>query len=245
MDRMLFIAMSGAKEVSLAQANNANNLANANTDGFKKDFNQFRAQHVEGPGWNSRAYALNERVATDFSPGAVRVTGRSLDIMTKDNGFFKILAPDGTEALVRTASLRVNAVGELVDARNNPILNIGGGPISLPEHKAIEIASDGTISVMPSDSVDNFMVDIDQIQMVKPDISQLTKGLDGYIRSQEANLEPANVVLLSGAIETSNVNTVRALTTMIELSRQYELQIKMMKVAKDHAQKTDSLVRLS
>ncbi len=245
MDRMLFIAMSGAKEVSLAQANNANNLANANTDGFKKDFNQFRAQHVEGPGWNSRAYALNERVATDFSPGAVRVTGRSLDIMTKDNGFFKILAPDGTEALVRTASLRVNAVGELVDSRNNPILNIGGAPISLPEHKAIEIASDGTVSVIPSDSVDNFMVDIDQIQMVKPDLRQLTKGLDGYIRSEEANLEPANVVLLSGAIETSNVNTVRALTTMIELSRQFELQIKMMNVAKDHAQKTDSLVRLS
>ena len=47
MDRMLYVSMSGAKEVMLSQANNANNLANANTDGFKQDFNQFRAQQAQ------------------------------------------------------------------------------------------------------------------------------------------------------------------------------------------------------
>jgi flagellar basal-body rod protein FlgF len=245
MDRMLYIAMSGAKEVSLAQANNSNNLANANTDGFKKDFNQFRAQHVEGAGWNSRAYSLSERPATDFSAGAVKVTGRSLDVMTKENGFFTILAKDGTEALSRTASLRVNSVGELVDRSNNPILNIGGSPISLPEYRKIEIAEDGTISVIPADAQNDFMVDIDQIKMVAPDIKQLTKDLDGHIRSKENNLEQANVKLVSGALETSNVNTVEALTTMIELSRKYEMQIKMMKIAKEHEQKSDSLVKLT
>lgn len=242
---MLYIAMSGAKEVSLSQANNANNLANANTDGFKKDFNQFRAQHVEGPGWNSRAYAMNERPATDFSPGAVKVTGRSLDVMTKENGFFAVLAPDGSEGLIRTASLRVNASGELVDGRNNPILNVGGNPISLPEYKRVEIAEDGTISVIPADAQNDFMVDVDQLRMVEADIKQLEKGLDGYIRTKEGDLAQGNVVMVSGAIESSNVNTVEALTTMIELSRKYEMQIKMMKIAKDHSQKSDSLVKLA
>jgi flagellar basal-body rod protein FlgF len=242
---MLYIAMSGAKEVSLSQANNANNLANANTDGFKKDFNQFRAQHVEGPGWNSRAYAMNERPATDFSAGAVKVTGRSLDVMTKENGFFAVLTPDGSEGLIRTASLRVNASGELVDGRNNPILNIGGNPISLPEYKKVEVSGDGTISVIPADSQNDFMVDIDQLRMVEADTTQLEKGSDGYIRTKEGDLVQGNVVMVSGAIESSNVNTVEALTTMIELSRKYEMQIKMMKTAKDHSQKSDSLVKLT
>lgn len=126
MDRMLYISMSGAKEVMLSQANNANNLANANTDGFKQDFNQFRAQHMQGPGWNSRTYALDERPATDFSPGAIKATGRDLDIATKENGFIAILAPDGTEALVRSASMHLTPLGELVDLKGNAILNQGG-----------------------------------------------------------------------------------------------------------------------
>jgi len=245
MNRMLYVAMSGAKEVSLSQANNSNNLANANTDGFKKDFNQFRAQHVEGPGWNSRAYSMSERPGTSFEPGAVKVTGRSLDVMTKEDGFFTILAPDGTEALTRTASLRVNPVGELVDARNNPVVNIGGAPIVLPEYKSIEIMDDGTISIIPSDSQNGLQVDIDQIRIVKPNIKQLEKHVDGYIRSNEPALPQANIKMISGALETSNVNTVEALTTMIELSRKYEMQIKMMKTAKDHSQKSDSLIKLA
>ncbi len=245
MDRMLFIAMSGAKEISLAQANNANNLANANTDGFKKDFNQFRAQHMEGPGWNSRTYAMDERPATDFSAGAVKVTGRNLDVMTKENGYFVIQSPDGTEALVRTAALRVTQEGELVDKRGNPILNEGGVPISIPEHKSIEISSDGTISIIPSDSQTNFMVDIDQLKLVEPNPKELTKDVDGYIRNLGGNLEQAEVQVVAGALESSNVNTVQALTRMIELSRQYEMQIKMMKTTKDHAQKSDSLLKLT
>jgi len=245
MDRMLFIAMSGAKEISLSQANNANNLANANTDGFKKDFNQFRAQHMEGPGWNSRTYAMDERPATDFSAGAVKVTGRNLDVMTKENGYFVIQSPDGTEALVRTAALRVTQEGELVDKRGNPILNEGGVPISIPEHKSIEISSDGTISIIPSDSQTNFMVDIDQLKLVEPNPKELTKDVDGYIRNLGGNLEQAEVQVVAGALESSNVNTVQALTRMIELSRQYEMQIKMMKTTKDHAQKSDSLLKLT
>ncbi len=246
MDRMLYIAMSGAKEVMLSQANNANNLANANTDGFKQDFNQFRAQHMEGPGWHTRTYALDERPATDFTPGAVKVTGRDLDMMTKENGFIGIQAPDGTEALVRSASMHVTQEGDLVNVNGDPILNEGGTPINIPPAKAIEIGDDGTISFLPADAPNNLMVVLDQVRMVSPDVKNLEKGLDGYIRSTEdGELPQAPVQLVSGALESSNVNTVEALTNMIELSRKYEMQIKMMSTSKTHAQKSDSLVKLS
>lgn len=245
MDRMLYIAMSGAKEISLSQANNANNLANANTDGFKKDFNQFRAQHMEGPGWDSRAYSLDERPATDFSPGAVKVTGRDLDVMTQANGFLAVQTPDGQEALVRTASMQITNEGTLVDEKGNPMLNEGGVPITLPPARQVQIASDGTISIVPAGANNNLMVQLDQLRVVEPDVANLSKGLDGYIRNAGGALEQANVRVVSGAKETSNVNTVEALTTMIELSRKYEMQVKMMNTSKTHAQKSDSLVSMT
>lgn len=245
MNRMLYVSMSGAKEVMLSQANNANNLANANTDGFKQDFNQFRAQHVQGPGWNSRTYSLDERPATDFTPGAVKVTGRDLDIMTKENGFLAIQAPDGSEALTRSASMHLNPEGDLLDVHGNPVLNEGGAPINIPPAKSIQIGSDGTISFIPADSTNNLAVVLDQVRLVQPDIKQLEKGLDGYIRNNGAELEQAPIRVVSGALESSNVNTVEALTNMIELSRKYEMQIKMMSTSKNHAQKSDSILKLT
>jgi len=246
MDRMLYIAMSGAKEVMLSQANNSNNLANANTDGFKKDFNIFRAQHVEGPGWESRAYSLDERPATDFTAGAIKVTGRDLDVVTKEDGFIGIQTPDGDEAYVRTASMQVLENGNLVDVKGNPILNESGTPINVPPVKTMTIGDDGTISIVPAESPSNQLVILDRLRLVKPDPKDLEKGLDGYARLK-ADVDPVdqeNVRVVSGALESSNVNTAEALVNMIELSRKYELQIKMMSTTKNHAQKSDSLLSL-
>jgi len=244
MDRMLYISMSGAKEVMLSQANNANNLANASTDGFKKDFNVFRAQHMEGPGWDSRAYSLDERPATDFTAGAIKVTGREMDIVTKENGFMAIQSPAGDEALVRTASMQTLQTGELVDVQGNPILNEGGAPIIVPPYRSMAIGDDGTISIVPADAPSNQLVVLDQIRLVQPDPKQLEKGLDGFIRNTGEELGQANVKVISGALETSNVNTAEALVNMIELSRKYEMQVKMMATSKNHGQKSDQLLNV-
>jgi len=246
MDRMLYIAMSGAKEVMLSQANNANNLANANTDGFKKDFNIFRAQDVQGPGWDSRAYSMDERPATDFSAGALKVTGRALDIATNSDGFIGIQSPTGDEAYVKTASMQMLENGNLVDVKGNPILNEGGTPINVPPVKSIAIGDDGTISIVPADSTSNQLVVLDRVRLVKPNIADMEKGLDGYARLKNgvAALPQESVKVVSGALEGSNVNTAEALVNMIELSRKYEMQVKMMSTAKSHAQKSDTLLSI-
>lgn len=245
MDRMLYISMSGAKEAMLSQANNANNLANASTDGFKQDFNVFRAQHMEGPGWDSRAYSLDERPATDFTAGAIKVTGRNMDVVTKENGFMAIQSPAGDEALVRTASMQTLQTGELVDVQGNPILNEGGAPIVLPPYKDVAVGDDGTISIVPADAPSNQLVVLDRLRLVQPDIKNLEKGLDGFIRNTgEEELPQANIKVVSGALETSNVNTAEALVNMIELSRKYEMQVKMMATTKTHGQKSDQLLNV-
>lgn len=246
MDRMLYVSMSGAKEALMSQANNANNLANATTDGFKQDFNQFRAQHMEGPGWHTRTYSMDERPATDFTAGPIKVTGRSLDVATKENGFMAIQTPAGDEAYIRSASMQITDGGALVDVHGNPVLNEGGVPIVLPPIEEINIGNDGTISVIPAGAAANELVVIDQLRLVAPDTKQLEKGLDGFIRQKPGNdeLVQAPVRVLNGALEGSNVNTAQSLVTMIELTRKYEMQVKMMKTAKDHGAASDKLLSI-
>ena len=80
MDRMVYLAMSGAKQMLQAQAMAANNLANASTTGFRADLEAMRAMPLFGPGAPSRVYAMAERPGIDFKPGAIEQTGNDLDV---------------------------------------------------------------------------------------------------------------------------------------------------------------------
>jgi flagellar basal-body rod protein FlgF len=88
MDKMLYIAMSGAKQNMQALSVNANNLANAKTTGFKADLAQARSMQVFGEGQPSRVFAMTERASQNFDSGAILNTGRSLDIAVEGDGFF-------------------------------------------------------------------------------------------------------------------------------------------------------------
>ena len=80
MDKYLYVAMTGASQNALAQKAHANNLANISTNGFQRDLEQARSIPVFGDSFPARAFALTERPATDFSPGAMIETGRDLDV---------------------------------------------------------------------------------------------------------------------------------------------------------------------
>ena len=126
MDRMLYVAMSGAKETLIAQANASNNLANASTTGFLSDLNQFRSMPVFGAGHPTRVYAMDERPVTDFEFGSVQYTGRDLDIAVKDGGWIAVQARDGSEAYSRRGDLRVDENGLLLSGNDLPVMGNGG-----------------------------------------------------------------------------------------------------------------------
>ncbi|MDX1811792.1 MAG: flagellar hook-basal body complex protein, partial [Gammaproteobacteria bacterium] len=113
MDRMLYIGMSGAKEVMLSQSMNNNNLANVNTIGFREDLAQQRSQSVFGPGLPTRAYAMTEKVGTNYAPGPLDTTGNELDFAIKQEGWFAVQGADGNEAYTRAGSLQVTPQGFL------------------------------------------------------------------------------------------------------------------------------------
>jgi len=139
MDRMIYVAMSGAKETLIAQANNSNNLANVNTPGFMEDLNQFRSMPVFGPGFPSRVYALDERPDINFEKGAEQATGNVLDVAVKGDGYFAVQAPNGSEAYTRRGDLKVDANGLVTNGEGLPLIG-NSGPIALPPFERIEIA---------------------------------------------------------------------------------------------------------
>ncbi len=245
MDRSLFVAMSGAKETLQAQSSVSNNLANVNTTGFKADLEQFRSMPVFGPGFPTRVYALNERPATDFDPGPIQTTGRELDVAVKGDGWIAVQAPDGSEAYTRRGDLRITPEGMLQTGDGLPILG-ENGPIAIPPAQKIDIAGDGTITIVPLGEKPDVTAVVDRIKLVRTDPRQLEKGIDGLIRLKNGQTAEADagVTLVSGALERSNVNSVAALVDLIELARRYELQVKMMKTAETDADATSRLLRM-
>lgn len=246
MDRGIYIAMSGAKQTMLAQAVNSHNLANANTTGFKSDLAQFRSMPMYGPGVPSRVYAMTENHAIDFSSGTIQQTDRELDISLQSDGWIAVQAENGEEAYTRAGDLHATPDGLLLTGTGLAVLG-GGGPISIPPSEKMEIGNDGTISVIAiGDSAATLAV-IDRIKLVNPDFSELIKGKDGLFRMKDGSAADANaeVRIVSGSIEASNVSIVDSMVTMIELSRNFEMQVKMMETISKNEEASAQLMRIS
>lgn len=246
MDRMLYVAMSGAKQTMLAQEANSNNLANATTNGFRADLAAFRSQPVFGPGEPTRVYAMAERPGVDLTEGTINATGRDMDVAIKGDGWIAVQAPDGSEAYTRAGNLNLGQGGLLVTGGGIPVMG-NGGPIALPDAEKVDIGNDGTISIRGIGQAASTLTTLDRIKLVNPDASQLVKGADGLMHLKDGSQAPADasVNLVSGALESSNVNAVESMVSMIALARQYEAQVKMMSAAKDADDQSTQLLSMN
>ncbi len=233
MDRMIFLAMSAARQTMNGQAIAANNLANASTSGFKADFEAYRAMPLFGEGQPSRVFALAERPGVDFATGTIEHTGNDLDVAINGEGFLAVQAPDGSEAYTRSGELQLNATGQLLTRDGLPVLG-NGGPIALPPSQALVIGADGTITTRPVGQEANTLAQVDRLRLVRPlSAADLVKGPDGLFRMKDGNPAPldASVSVTQGALERSNVNPISAMVSMIENARQYEMAVKAMDTA--------------
>lgn len=232
MDRMIYLAMSAAKQTMNAQALATHNLANVNTTGFKADFEAMRAMPVYGEGHPSRVFSMTERPGINFTPGSIETTGNELDIAINGDGFIAVMAPDGTEAYTRAGDLQVTVNGQLRTGAGHPVLG-NGGPVAVPQSQSLMVGVDGTISIRPLGQEANTLAQVDRIKLVNPDLGELKKGPDGLFRLADGSNAPAdaNVRVARGALEHSNVNSVSAMIDIITHARQYEMAVKAMSTA--------------
>jgi len=246
MDKMLYIAMNGARQIMKAQAVNTNNLANVSTTAFKADLNAFRSVEINGPGFDSRVYGVNGGNGIDLSPGSIKQTGRELDIAISGKGYIAVQAADGTEAYTRAGNFSFNSAGQLMTGSGNLVMG-NGGPVSLPPFEKLEIGTDGTLSIRPIGQSAATLAVVDRIKLVNISPQELIKDQNGLLRTrsgEEANADAA-VRVVSGALEGSNVSAIESMVTMIDLSRSFEMQIKIMTTANETAQSAQSLMRVT
>jgi flagellar basal-body rod protein FlgF len=246
MDRLIYTAMTGAKHVFMQQAGTANNLANASTIGFKAQEHRFRAVPVLGEGMPTRAFVVDASVSDVMDQGPLMFTGRNLDVAVSGKGWLAVQLPDGSEAYTRAGSLDVGVTGLLQTKAGNPLMG-DGGPINIPPDNTIEIAPDGTISVVPTFGTPNNANAIGRLKLVNPPEVDMVRGADGLFRLRSGQPAPADQSLQvsSGTLEGSNVNVADAMVNLISLSRQFEMQIKMMQTADTNAQRADQLLSMT
>ena len=247
MDDFIYVAMTGASEIDLATAINANNLANASTVGFKAMLAGVEEVNIVGDGIaEARAYAVVADRGIDFTPGPIITTGRDLDVAVDGNGWIAVQGADGFEAYTRAGDLRLDAVGMLKTNTGELVLG-EGGPIAVPAHESLEIAPDGTITVLPVGQEANALTQVDRIRLVSAPPGEMTRGPDGLMRMADgsAALADPNVTLRSRSLENSNVNLVGSMVEMIELARAYELHVKLLGTAQTLDQSSQSLLSVS
>ena len=245
MDKMLYIAMSGAKQNMHALAVNANNLANAKTTGFKADLAQARSMQAFGEGMPSRVFSMTEKSSQNFDSGSLMQTSRDLDLAIQGPGWFAVQAEDGTEGYTRDGQLRLSEEGALETSEGELVMG-DTGPIFLPlPVNNIHISKDGTIMVQPEGAPNTVQEEVGRIKMVNPRVQELMKGADGLFRRKDGLNENAdvNVKVENGMLESSNVNPIGEMTAMISLQRQFEMQLKLMKTAEEIDASSASLLR--
>lgn len=235
MDKLLYVSMTGARESLDAQQLHANNLANVSTSGFRADYHQFRSMSVFGEHYPTRAYAMGERGGTDTSSGTLMETGRDLDFAIKNDGWLAVQMPDGSEAYTRAGDLQRDVTGMLVTGTGLPVIG-DSGPIILPEYETLVLGIDGTISIRGLGEDALAVNQVNRLKLVNPDPQNLVKGNDGLMRTRDGSqpAADANVQIVNGMLEGSNVNAVGELAGVITQARLFELNVRMMKTAQEN-----------
>jgi flagellar basal-body rod protein FlgF len=242
MDRVIYLAMTGAKSSLQRQDVLAGNLANASTPGFRAQITAFRSVPVNGDGASTRVYALESTPGYSAEPGPISATGRNLDVAAMGNAWFAVQGADGTEAYTRNGSFDVNNEGLLVTRGGLPVQG-EGGPINVPPNAHVQIGSDGGITATVGTGKPQ---GVGKLKLVTPE-APFVRGEDGLFRAKDgADLDADPTARVqTGALEGSNVSPVASMVAMISAARQFEQQMKMLQTAQDREQSATKLLSSS
>ncbi|MDO4905168.1 MAG: flagellar basal-body rod protein FlgF [Lautropia sp.] len=243
MDRMIYLSMSGAKALIERQDALSHNLANSATDGFRADLMTARAVPIRQEG-TATTRVFNVETSTSFNPdsGPIRQTGNPFDLAVRDRGWFAVQAADGAEAYTRDGGMVVDETGTLRTRRGHVVMG-DGGPITIPNGAEVSVADDGTVVTQIGKQRPT---QAGRLKLVDPPAADLKKGADGLMRMQDGSDAPADdtVRVVQGAVEGSNVNVVESMVGMIEVARQFEMQMKLLQNAEANEQRATQLLSI-
>lgn len=243
MDRLIYTALTGMQRLEESQRVTAHNLANAGTPGFRREMAALSAGWVSGEGSaiTTRVQAGGESPNDLLSQGRVDVTGHTLDVALNGGAWLSVADDNGQPALTRRGDLRLDPDGRLLTGDGRPVLG-EDGPIRIAAgHHSLRVGPDGRVEVKGTD--DQPYVPVARLRLVSPDPMTMERGSDGLFRADDMAADPLATVT-SGALERSNVETTASLVELIEQSRTFEMQTKLLTAAREMDEGTAALMRV-
>jgi flagellar basal-body rod protein FlgF len=245
MDRLIYSSLSAMRASMARQTATANNIANAETPGFRADMAETQALWMRGAGSDSRAVASEEVLNADMKSGTVMATGRTLDVAANGDAMFVVQSEEGEEAYTRRGDLQVGDSGMLTTGDGRPVMGTGG-PIILPPSDSISIDGQGRITIIPAGGDATQPQEVGQLRLVSPKGSDVVKGMDNLFRVRGGGTLPddPDASCKSGHLEGSNVSTTKALVEMIDASRSWDMQLKLISDARTNDEAAANLMKL-
>lgn len=242
MDRLVFTAMAALKQLETMKLKNANALANASTLGFKQTY-AFATEtaRVAGPGFDSRFVPMNrsnDELVIDSGP--LITTGNKLNVYMRDATVLGVEAPNGQIAFTRRGDLAVDSAGFLATANGHTVLGDGGAPIAVPAGAELSIADDGSILAVDPAQPTAPPSQIGALLLRDSAGTRMVRRVDGLYepmasRGQGGDFEggsnPPSVQ--AGAVEGSSINVAEQLVNFMDMSRSFEIRIKIISDMKE------------
>jgi flagellar basal-body rod protein FlgF len=246
MDRMIYVAMTGARQAMQSQAGASHNVANVATVGFRAVQERLTAAPVAGSGLQTRVNAVGLPGGLNSRSGTIQPTGRDLDIAIQGDGWLAVQDAGGREVYTRAGNLRINASGLLETAAGQLVLGTGG-PITIPPYQSLYIGAEGQVSIVGAGQQAQALAEVGRLKLVTLDNERLAARGDGLyaLPDDETAAADASVRIASGQLESSNVNATEALVQMIELNRNYEMQVRAMNAAEQADTTAARLLRIN
>ena len=250
MDRMIHLALNSLKNLRVDQRINAQNLANLQVPGFKKDMPVTRSSAFLSAmdQYNSRIFVTaDDKLRFSDAEGFVERTEGKLDFAIRGPGYFFINPSQGGEpALSRRGDFTLLPNGDLVDGANNRMLDNNLQPITLPAARSIIIDDAGKIVIEPFGSPEGTRQEVGILGTTLAEGIDLIKGSDGQIRPIQGDLPIADqrASVSQGSLERSNVESLESLLKNIEGQRSFELNVKFIKQAEMLDEATTKIMRL-
>ena len=252
MDRLVFTSLGSITNQTHIRAQITNNLANVSTVGFKQSFAvASESVNVQGQGFSTRTSL--ETIGQDvinLKPGVSNRTGRAMDVALQDSTVLGVQGTDGDVAFTRRGDLRVSPLGLIENSAGHLILG-ENGPINVPPGQMVTISADGSVFGTLPGSPDLPPVLLGTLMLRDASEMPLTRRTDGLFEPVQQQFKgidfptgPLPVSLFSGSLEGSNVNPIEAMIELMDFSRSYESQIKMIKEIKGIDENGASMMRV-
>lgn len=221
METPTYIALSRQMALRAQMDVVANNIANANTAGFKAEMMLMSEVELPAEKGTELSYVQDFATARDFAPGALRSTGNDLDLAIQGDGFFAVQTPDGVR-YTRVGRFQLNGDGTLVTSHGYPVL-AGGSPVTIdPDDGQINVAEDGSISTDLARNGQLLQV-VGKLDIVDfADRAALTPAPDNLFDAATQQPTAAAGKVAQGMIEDSNVRPIVEMTNLIHVTRNYQ-----------------------